>query len=1084
MLPNYQQFVIKQSVRNPMGLLNPPIIASSETTLPRDSIVHYLDYSNTNPFPTKTPPHLSNTPKSKKVPVVHVTELSDTTGTTILANRTINKQLLAWRKANLSNFRTFETISELPVDAQVNSIVNYQLLKDLYNYKAGPTAELNRYRNVYKTYWNTIHEALKSTGEREHFVHIPIAHMIPSKALLDNLLKYPDAAFARVVRDHELSAVIDLYRFLDRESPKGVMSAITDKDTNKITLELTFKGYSFFFKLSYLVGLSKHSSLVSKRKLDTKQLHRMFLIMLLKVQQRVYDIENGVSTELEDEQAVIDNLDSDDSIHHDEEEDEDDAVDERGVPVKKPLDAGRSNLLSAKDIDKQVTAGAGFDASASDELNNLISSSNSELEGASDEIFAKLMSHANDPIPQEDPATTSETKEKSNLPTLEVDYSEERRQSLLRTKSNEENFQEYVTSAKLSGGISTVEARSLKKLFETRSTLKSPYSNAQIDQDKVVTEKDTAFTEEDKRIFIKNNLVDDELKSETMFNFDKLYLKKVLKKDILACVTQLESAGIIIKDYQVETNDSALGSYEVHKLTLKPYKGKESTVYFRIPKIDDEGDMVNSGIKSRMRRQRVDLVIRKVSPIRVSLTTNYSKLFISRTERKAYDPYAQIATWIKTQYLEGQSNITSIMPGNVFNNHKDLPNMYMAMSQNFKQFSTKEYTFIFSEEVAAAAVKPEVLETIKKTGKFHFVGFNNQDKSLLVMDQNDFIYTFKGDSSLLGKLPNLIGMDATKIPIAFATIKILGDDMALGPVLAYYMGFKGLLEATQTKFTIVGPRQQSNASKGQVVIRLQDCKVVVDTDTPTKQLLFGGFAFYKDNLKQVDLASLENQSFYLGLFEQRDHTLMHLKELDLLQSLFLDPISVDVLRTMKEPDEYLPLLLRACELLSDFKHPDINDPRYSRIRGYDRVPGLMYRTLTKSVRSAKFGMTKGKIELDPYGVWNAITQDTTVKIVEDSNPVVDVKEAESVTFSGADGLNKSSTPEKLRRYHPKDIGLVSESTVDSSDVALNFFLTPYPKLENLRGIVGERKNNRQDTVFSTSVLLAPMAEMDDPKRIN
>ncbi|MFW9602099.1 MAG: hypothetical protein ACMV1B_07255, partial [Prevotella sp.] len=262
-----------------------------------------------------------------------------------------------------------------------------------------------------------------------------------------------------------------------------------------------------------------------------------------------------------------------------------------------------------------------------------------------------------------------------------------------------------------------------------------------------------------------------------------------------------------------------------------------------------------------------------------------------------------------------------------------------------------------------------------------------------------------------------------------------------------------------------------------------DCKLIVHADDTSKQLIFGGFAFYKNSLKTIDLASLDNKSFYLGLFEQRDHTLMHLKELDLLEQLFLDPISVDVLRSMNEPEEYLPLLLRACEMLSDFKHPDINDPRYSRIRGYDRIAGLMYRTLTRSVRNAKFGMTKNKIELDPYAVWNAVTQDTTVKIIEDSNPITDTKEAESVTFSGADGLNKSATPEKLRRYHSKDIGLVSEATVDSSDVALNFFLTPYPKLENLRGKVGENPDQRKDTVFSTSVLLSPMAEHDDPKRI-
>ena len=129
-------------------------------------------------------------------------------------------------------------------------------------------------------------------------------------------------------------------------------------------------------------------------------------------------------------------------------------------------------------------------------------------------------------------------------------------------------------------------------------------------------------------------------------------------------------------------------------------------------------------------------------------------------------------------------------------------------------------------------------------------------------------------------------------------------------------------------------------------------------------------------------------------------------------------------------------------------------------------------------------MSKANVELDPYGVWNAITQDTTVKIVEDSNPITDVKETEALTFTGADGLSKGATPEKMRRYHKNDIGLVSEATVDSSDVALNIYLTPYAKLENLRGKVAKTKQTRQDTVFSTSVLLTPMGEMDDPKRVN
>jgi hypothetical protein len=410
--------------------------------------------------------------------------------------------------------------------------------------------------------------------------------------------------------------------------------------------------------------------------------------------------------------------------------------------------------------------------------------------------------------------------------------------------------------------------------------------------------------------------------------------------------------------------------------------------------------------------------------------------------------------------------------------------MVMAMSQDFKQFSTQTHTFIFDPVEAAQAVKQEVITAIEADGKFSFLGFAHSDKSLLVMDMGDKVYHQRDLSTPIGDLPSLLQMDAAKVPVQFATVKVLGDTLALGPVMAYYLGFKGLLELSDTRFEVIGARKQTTMQADTIVLKLADCKVVLFADTPLKKLLLGGFAFYKDTFKTLSLESLEDKGVYLEVFEQRGSTLMHLRELDLLRQLFLDPISKDVLKSMGEPDEYLPVLLRACQMLEDFKHPDINDPMHSRIRGYDRVPGLMYRVLSQSVRTTKLGMSKGKIELDPYGVWNAITQDTTVKIVEDSNPITDVKETEALTFTGADGLNKSSTPEKMRRYHKNDIGLVSEATVDSSDVALNIYLSPYAKLENLRGKVSERKQERQDTVFSTSVLLTPMGEQDDPKRVN
>ena len=267
----------------------------------------------------------------------------------------------------------------------------------------------------------------------------------------------------------------------------------------------------------------------------------------------------------------------------------------------------------------------------------------------------------------------------------------------------------------------------------------------------------------------------------------------------------------------------------------------------------------------------------------------------------------------------------------------------------------------------------------------------------------------------------------------------------------------------------------------------EDYKLLIETDIVEKQLLFNGFLFYKEFTKQYPLSSFDDTPIFLNLLEFRSSGLIHLKELDNLKKRFIDPITRDVLEELNEPTDYLKVLLKANYMLSDYNHPDINDPNYSRIRGFDRVPGLMYRALCESVREYNLkSRTGSKIAIDPYKVWNYITQDSTVKTSEDLNPILNLKEAEAVTFTGLDGLNKDATPKQLRRFHENDTGLTSESTVDSADVALNIYLSPYAKLNSVRGIVDKNSTVVKDnpaSLFSTGVQVSPIAEHDDGKRL-
>lgn len=1084
MLQNYQQFVNSQAVKNQASLFSPRVVKSEDVLLPRESVYHYLDTSSEEMFPSRTSPYLANVPKNKKIPILNVKDLLAKEETISIKNRTVDKTIRDWAKSHIHQFRLQELLTIPNADNQTNAVVNYNLLNDLYKYASTATSKNSHRKNIYKTYWTTVHEAIKVSKNDTHFVSISIPNNIPSANYLRNISKLRPSIYSRVVTNDSLFGILTLFNFLETETrAQSVMSDISDEDTTQIMMELKFNGYSCFFKLSDLISLSSQSKLPSKRKILPQQLQKLLVIILFSIQKKITGlVEKGV-------EVVPEETETPSVIEKASEEEEDPEADEfagNQTPFKPPELVSMVTKLPPP-VAPEMKPLETLEELTSVELDKFIDNSTA---GLSDLELADYP----DEVYEEPQVQASDKDHEPAQPTFpEPNYDEQFKTAILADTPVSIKFNNFLEKAKKSESLSSVEIRALKKIHEKRAELKSPYEQNQLlDLSANITPEDTRLDEEELEIKSATNLVKDSLKKEVLFNFDKQYINKLMKKDILACVKSLESSGLIIKDYSVDVDRSSLGAFEIHKLVLKPYRGKESPVYFRIPVINKEGEFTASSIHYRMKKTRQDLPLRKVSPIRVAITSNYSKLFITRTERVAYDPFNYITKYIKESYLDEQGIVKKVEPGYSFENTEQSPNIFAYMSKELKGFSTDDYTFQFNKKDFTKNVKQEVLDAIGKRLDYQlltYCGYINSNKHILVVDKTNTIYDYTDDMKPLGTLDQLLQIDPAKLPKPFSNIKILGDDIPLGVVMSYYLGLSNLLGVTNTKYKTLPANKQYKPEKDELVLKFEDLKLILLLDTESKRLLFNGFSFYREFLKTVPAASLQSQDIYLDLIQFRGNNLMHLKEMDMLRDMFLDPITKDVLCSMREPVDYLELLLRANSMLDDFSHPDINDPSYSRIRGYDRVPGLMYRALTESVRAAKFrGNGRGKIELDPYKVWNYVTQDNTVKITEDANPISDVKEVEAVTFAGLDGISKNATPESIRRFHKNDRNLAAEATVDSSDVGLNFYLTPYARLKDLRGVVAEQDNqhlkDNPEKVFSTSALLAPFVEMDDPKRVN
>ena len=1062
MLLNYAVFLQRLGTRTPEMLISPRApVGTGMFALPRSSILHYLDWEVNEAYPPRAYYCFNRLTPSKKIPIENLTEASFTDGVISVANKRLVIENRSWLRANQRTFRPHITRDSPILDTDVPSVVNYNPLKTLYHYQRNISEQRHLYENTTRTLALNIFDIYQLDKEAHHFITVKVPKALPSLALVEKIVKLKPIIADRVIKDNQLRHVLELYKWLfNTHRDNSVFKVIDDELSTKVVLVLEYNGYVLAVPLALYRQLSSESSLPSRTKFsDPLKLGRYFLLSLLRFQNNVeVDV---ASDETQDPSQTTSDLQPNEFL-------------------KKTSGKEEHNLaaLSSDDLDKLSNA---VETNSLEAMLDNSDLNNADTE-AIDRVFIKTLESAKNEI---ELTPTAATKKDELIPPPIA--TEEEALALLRDATRDEKLEEYIREAAEVKAITSTEIRSLRKLAEERSNLRSPYNAKEtIEAATVYRKEDVELNDNHTQLPVEG--VDENLSRDAVTPFTKEYVKRGLyRKDVQACVVKLESAGLIVKNYEVTVSEGAMGKHEVHALTVKPFKGKESTVYFRLPVIDEEGRFKSSGIMYLMRKQKTDIPIRKISPFKVGIASNYSKLFVTRSERKAFSTEDMVVRWIKTSFLNDTGVIKSLELGNNFNNLAKTPNTYAYLSKHFTHVELADYMLETKASLATSRLSENVRKEAEVAG-LTYIGYRKKDNVPIFIDNSEALFVLEkgGGKTEIGRVEDLLGLDPAKIPQQFTCLKVLGDDIPMGCVFGFYLGLSKLIAVFKNDITYLPANKQHKVTAGEFVVKFKDYKLVVSRKNKALSLLLGGFLFFKDFIRQYEMREFDDENIYLPLLEERGFGVMHLKELETLRDLFLDPITVDVLKDFGEPTEYLPLLLRANEMLTDFHHPDINDPTYSRIRGYDRVPGMMYKALSEAVRTYRFKHSaKSKIELDPYKVWNACLQDSTVKICEEVNPIMDLKEVEGVTFSGADGLARESVPQKMREFHTGDMGLISEATVDSSDVATNIYLTPGAKLKSLRGGVDmSRQANKLSQLLSTSSQLTPFVKHDDPKRIN
>jgi len=1114
---HYDVFFRKFGIRKLEMLLSPITAPIELLELPRLSIFHHPGDGPLDDGPAPDEFLFRNI--RRRIPVMQVTQLAELEGNPRIVPIQFSTVIRQYFIKNRRYLSVTDSKTGLR-DVNVPLVYNYSFLHRTYRYVRSLYSEYNKWHNINATVWDNISKTV-TESERNHFIDVTLPKSLPSLFELKMAAEAMTVAFESedrfnfvmegfaealnvsmeamtqrtlaIFNSPESLFLLEIWKWCGEGRSKSMISKIDKEQLKKVNLIFQESGRWTVLNLGVIDSWRKPSEndgdfkgqldeRAATKGLEPKQLQYRVLRFVMAMLQ----IRNGVVTN-----DVVEAAGS---------EDEDTGKDtgeattivKSATPVeplvhKETHQHAHSRIHSDGSV-KTPTEEVDVSAVVADNVVGTIDTV--------DDI--KVDQEIENQIEKDLEALDAIQKENHEAEMAAVDTFD----MVAADKAPDEAVMEICNRLADDGGMTAAEYRRYQELSKSYKQIPAPYGTGTLETFMKVN-PEVVQIKESKKIPDIPSVFDKTMLKSTLQDFDSVYLKEVFHKDVAGMVMGVQNAGLCVTGYEVERVEDILGSYDIHSVRVTPVEGTPSTLRFKLPVIDDEGVYSANGIKYRMRKQRGDMPIRKISFDKVALTSYYGKTFVSRSEKRV-DNYG---VWLRNSVMAkgmdpDDKTIEVIQPSNVFDSAYDAPRLYSTLAMGFREITfVGKFVEANSKPVSVTLYLDHVkLEKVygdkfnsyshgRSSQKFKPCGKTSDGRDVLI-DQDDALYVVnsKGVYELLLPFEECIELDLNKKPVEFAVLKVQGKPIPVGVVLAYEMGLERLLRYLKVTPRRVMAGQRANVTEDEFSVVFSDETLVFNRDDRLAAMVFGGFNEYHRAIKSFNSHEFDRPGVYLNVLESAGLGARYLREIDLMYRMFIDPITKELLIGMNEPTDFRGLLIRSCKMLLIDQHPDELDPAYMRLRGYERMAGAVYTEIVRSIRghAGRPGKAKAQIDLNPFAVWKTITQDPSIALVSDINPIENLKAQESVTYNGAGGRSSRSMVKRTRAYHPNDMGTISEATKDSSDTGINIYTSADPMFTSLRGTSRrfDLKNPDPSSLLSSSALVSPASDRDDGKRVN
>lgn len=1102
---NYNNFYLKFGNRTVDKLQAPRIFNLSKFILPKQNAFHYFGSTNDDVGPSKTNPMFAET--VQRIPIYFyqdlITRLGNMNVRAFMPLEVIRKYI----KQNHKFIPCYD-LSKVKPNPLVPVILNYAICDKRYKY-LGNEIRIPYYKNtnIINTFIKGMKDIYDAHGDYYNqfiFLNVPDLKDLPKVSEMKMAANTVTNMFFTRFNTLEKLIIFELWKWLGLNRNKSIFKNIPLKILDKINIVFISNNVFTYYSLGQLDRWRKSDENKSG-KLDPTNMSKNFVKMLIELNKASTD---SSLIELTEEEVL--------------EQEAKETEDFKGSDDESNKDKQSNSLTDIKDKNTDIAEDVeNNEVNESDEneeengVDDIDITENIVTEDSADLTVQKDLDIIGDIIDEEDDVDYSESldskeQEKKNninisrvvsIPTEQEEEFNDRIDTnldvsdilnvsklpieeipVLVTKPKETKTAEEKAKAALDY-IAKNQNMTVSKYDGIRKSI-GKYRNLKLTNDSKMTVGEMVNTKPEEL-----EISNEDKEVSTLNVMGKRYIEKHLERDVAAMMVGIQGGGAIVHDIRKQTHENIMGGYDVYSMKIKPIEGEQSTIRVKLPRVNSDGKFKVSGVDYVLRNQRRDLPIRKINDSTVALTSYFGKTFAKRDTTRQFNYEKWLIGQIRAIAFNPElDSVKETRSGNVFDNNVKAPDIYSLLSMHFRAVTTKDAFIYFDYHKANERFGNDLVRSVESKGLF-FAG-SYKGKFGLGVNKDGIFYSVIGNEvTELGDIESMCGIDSSKAPVESVTIDIMGKPLPIGLVLGYKLGLTKLIAALKPKYyKTVKTGTRVKLESHEFMIKFSDFSLVLSRKDRMASLILSGLS--KCDTSDTAITLLDRKEIYFNLLESIKIPGRYVKEIDLYNNMFVDPITERILIEMNEPTDFTGLLIRSVELLLTRYHADEVDMTGQRIAGYERMAGEVYKAIVNSLREHNRHGIKANypIELNPEAVWMSILKDTSKQTVENLNPIQDLKQQEVTTFSGNGGRGKKSMVKRTRIHHKTSIGVISEATVDSSDAGVTTYMSANPKFKSLYGLPENsgteevNKDLKPENVFSTAMMMYPCSDTDDPKR--